>query len=1680
MSGRGRGSRGRGRGRGRGGALGGDDGGGGPAVGNVIPAVGVHGAAGVVPGYYVDGNGGAAVGPVPADDVGGAGLAAIATSRPVLMEITLPAVRRFLRAEHDFQARLRLRGKAPERLWELVHDRLKPAIRRHLTIYGVVAQDGEDFDAVFAPEADLSGGLGGTWDTVVRRLLTRCAGQVVPREQRPMELAKSLLTSRVKWRFEKGTFPDVLAAFATEVDGILAENGLVGAFDGSDINRRCFIDLVVSFIRPLAFQELVKELVKANDVLTLDGLYETMMSMRSVYDARTGEFREAKRARDEGSTSGMVRNKFGRREGSSRGGFGGRFRPRSSDRVQQKASDGGDAKPRSGGGCWTCGQTGHRSFECPSKGLSGGAGRGVAPRGPGGAPTQLGGSAKTSARTADGDASAVDGVLRTDWFELPFVLDTGATHSFIPAAVTRGLAGASGVVFRDLTTPMVVRTASDGVEGSGRVACTITLPVNLCLHGGSVVQVPAAEFHVAENFTSGEVLVGRDLLRRLGVDVRALVEAREDPSRTGQSQVPCVSGSLSGSAQGPDVGHIGDGSALDAGPEHNGELPRIVRAAAVANEDGEASLEEIPQVEAVEPNYAEIRQLVMAALDAASAEGLSDSAREDLEKVCTGELLDVFRVTLVADPPAKIDPVVVRFTDGVWRLRKPAVRRYSAEDSEFMSEWMRHLERCGIVYQVGDEPVCSPAYPVNKPGVDPSAPLVQRKRITVDYRALNAVTVATNYPIPRLEQVVDTIAEARWFGKLDLYQGYWQLPLDESCQRFFSIITDRAVYVPRRLIPGSRNAAGPFQAAMVGILGEEVGESCIVYIDDVLVFATSEAALIRAWERVLRRLHAHGLKVAIKKTTFYATKVPFCGRLLTRQGVVFNPEFVAAVTGMAVPATADQLQAYLASVNWVRSSVPGYAELVAPLQVILVEATRVAQSAKKSALRRIALSGIGWSDEAEAAFRRVNAAVANATALAYPDPTKTTCVFTDASELHWAGVVTQVTSSELTLPLLEQHHVPLAFVSGTFKGSQLRWPVVEKEGWAVVETCTRLSYVLQRPGGFVLFTDHRNLVHLFSLETTASTKAAVNRIERWTVILRGFDYVIRHVEGEDNVVADMLSRWAHPDEGVLAATAKCVQVRRMKSRVVDDAMTSDSAGDELVTPTDTAQDGSPVEFVHVSTSDFPCEAEIRAVQEQVLTVADKADLVKSADGLWRTAEGKVWLPVRNGLRVRVCVVAHQGPAGHRGYEVTFAWIARHFYWPTMQTDVGVFVRQCLHCLRARGGAIVPRPWLPSFAPTEPNQLIHFDFLYLREPEMKTVGGLKYVLVIMDGFSRYVQLHAAASADAPTTVTALLRWFASFGVPRMWMSDQGSHFVNAVMRKLATDLGVEHRLTTVYAAWSNGRVERMNREVVTTLRALHLERQLPLDQWPSLLPVVMSVLNNTPTGVLAGYAPVTVFTGRPPTNPVSVVFFPDKAVFATQSLTTDDLRKRVEGLAAAMHTTWDTIRSHTPRKYPQQPGAQDVDFKVGDFVMVADMARKKSDKARAVWRGPAHVTDEVNPRVFTVQDLVTGTRKDVHAAYLKYYCDASVTITRELKDAAAFSGTGFNVDAIVDHRFDESDPAEDEVLVRWEGFEEPTWEPLARIREDVPAMVRKYASGVRSESARQRLTTKPTARTLRRK
>ena len=243
-----------------------------------------------------------------------------------------------------------------------------------------------------------------------------------------------------------------------------------------------------------------------------------------------------------------------------------------------------------------------------------------------------------------------------------------------------------------------------------------------------------------------------------------------------------------------------------------------------------------------------------------------------------------------------------------------------------------------------------------------------------------------------------------------------------------------------------------------------------------------------------------------------------------------------------------------------------------------------------------------------------------------------------------------------------------------------------------------------------------------------------------------------------------------------------------------------------------------------------------------------------------------------------------------------------------------------------------------------------------------VDGLEYtqLLIIKDDFSHFVELIPCVHATAQFVAGALMDWFSKFGIANTWVSDQGAHFKNTVLRELNERLQAKHPFTLPYCPLSNGTVERVNRDVLTVFRALLSEYRLLDRQWMQLKPLVQTAINHTPVQSLGNVAPITVLTGLRANNPLDTVCLIETPPGTTRMTPTkiNEIRHQLIMNLQDLHK--DVIDSMHPRAETQ---GVTINFDVGDFVLVArPVTGAAKDKLKAIWRGPMRITKVISSHI----------------------------------------------------------------------------------------------------------------------
>ena len=257
-------------------------------------------------------------------------------------------------------------------------------------------------------------------------------------------------------------------------------------------------------------------------------------------------------------------------------------------------------------------------------------------------------------------------------------------------------------------------------------------------------------------------------------------------------------------------------------------------------------------------------------------------------------------------------------------------------------------------------------------------------RFCIDYRMLNQCTKKDAYPLPRIDETLEMMRGSEYFCTLDLASGYWQLAMAPEDREKTAVITHKGLYQFTVLPFGLCNAPSTFERFMEITLKGMVGRTCLVYIDDVIVFGEDAAQCLQRLDEVLAAIQRTGLKLKAKKCALMQREVNFLGHVVSKRGIATDPGKVEVVATWPVPTTVSEIRAFLGFCGYYQAFVKDFADIAAPLFALTQKHVEFA-----------------WTMDCQAAFEGLKRTLASAPVLAFPADTGMLILDTDASDLGW-------------------------------------------------------------------------------------------------------------------------------------------------------------------------------------------------------------------------------------------------------------------------------------------------------------------------------------------------------------------------------------------------------------------------------------------------------------------------------------------------------------------------------------------------------------------------------------------------------------------------------------------------------------------------------------------------------
>lgn len=810
--------------------------------------------------------------------------------------------------------------------------------------------------------------------------------------------------------------------------------------------------------------------------------------------------------------------------------------------------------------------------------------------------------------------------------------------------------------------------------------------------------------------------------------------------------------------------------------------------------------------------------------------------------------------------------------------------RSSYSDKPIIRDMVNELLANNIVRE-SNSPYASPALLVDKKNGE--------KRLCIDYRALNKVTVKDKYPMPRIEDLVDRLQGSECFTSLDLKSGYYQILMSTESIPKTAFITEDGHYEFLRMPFGLVNAPSCFQQMMNKVLGNLRFGNVIVYLDDVYLVTQTVEQNLQLLEQILQLFRENGLTLNLKKCHFFKTEIEFLGYKIKPNTVMPNDIKLEAVKCFPTPKTVHQLRQFLGLISYFRKFIKNCAMLSTPLTRLL----------KKD-------SSWVWDSIHEQAFQTLKNKLTSSSVLSMFDPSKDNVLYTDASREGVAGILMQVTT---------EGEKPIHYYSRQTTDDEKRYHSFELELLAIVSSLQKFRlYLLGSP--FKIITDCN------AVRYALTKKDIIPRIARWVLSTQEFSFEIFHREGTRMQHVDALSRNPVPSG----------------EKSEHEVILSITEADWLLTVQ--VQDQELVKIKNILES---------GQADENKDIFDKYELL-GHKVYRRTTRGRRWVVPKK--CIWQIIRSNHDDLGHFSVDKTVERIENLYWFPRVRYTVKKYIKNCINCIYFKNkggpkeGGLHP---LPKFA--QPFHTLHMDHL---GPFVTTKRKNKYLLVIVDAFTKFVFIFAVKSTASTEVIKELEHLSKMFGNPRRIITDAGTSFTSKEFSNYCNNKNIRAHTVATGMPRSNGQAEIFNKTILNAIRTLGANTDD--DCWDDYVKILQQGLNSTIHKTTKAVPSEVFFGYRLRTDNDNMM----ASELDNEDLTDlSDLRKKVDqnikNSAIEQKKRFDNSR--TKAKI----------YNVGDLVLIKIQSKNndgQSTKLMPIYKGPFRVSNVLGHDRYEVTDV----------------------------------------------------------------------------------------------------------------
>ena len=983
-------------------------------------------------------------------------------------------------------------------------------------------------------------------------------------------------------------------------------------------------------------------------------------------------------------------------------------------------------------------------------------------------------------------------------------------------------------------------------------------------------------------------------------------------------------------------------------------------------------------------------------------------------------------------------------------------------------------------------------------------------RFVVSYVKLNEAIEDEQLIMPDARTQHERLAGKKIFGAFDFSSYYRQIRLHEDSQYLTGFASDEGTFCYCTVPMGIKTACAYAQRVLQEALQNDpvIGQLNIKnYFDDLPFAADTEDEFMFIFEALLNFCSEHKLKVNPEKSVFGVKSITHVGFVVSEQGVAIDPERYRDLSELTAPKSIKKVQSVLGILNYVRNFVPNFSDKARFLTDKLVAVPASAASTtpakrprpKRAASVDVSVAGLGaavmnaarapkvksvpvftWTDEDSRLFEELKTAVLQCPMLEMLDYSKPIFIRCDASRFGAGAVLFQYDDRGF-------EHV-VCYASRKFLPAERNWSTFAQEASTVVWSLERFAEFTQ---GYhvVVECDHRNISFV--------KKSSMPQIARWRLRLQDMDFTVRYLAGPNNLCSDGLSRQHVDDDDVgvdlsdVIPECALAEATEDQRKALSDIAEIAAIAVQCAPAAARANKGRPApRFDSPAPSALSSADESAVFAEQYAIDSDDSDNESSDSDVESEplfgANGEVLdeagqpladvnpqpihlqLPVIDASAEFLAV--HNNLIGHGGAYVTLQRALKNGReWASksqMLADIDNFIKSCPCCQKMRkrsSNCLVDRHVISG----SPFSELSIDLLKLPNAD---AYGMKYVVVVVDNFSRWTSLVAVRNKSAVEATRALLHVIGSFGAPLSLRSDGGAEFVNGVINGITRLLGISHHVVLPYTPTANGIVERANRAILERLREMVSNDKIvkhPEHVWSDLLPLVQRCINSSFHSAL-GTSPARILFGdnidldrcllssMPASKTVDVQTYVGALSYNQRVIleAADRYQQRV------CNKVIEKARAKQ-RRQGENGVLRDAEPKVfeeGAWVLVKPQESYPLNKLAPRWLGPFRVARFVaDSEVVVVMDTVSNKHRRFLKRQLEAFNVGMVADVEGLTKIAESDNFEFPVDAIIGHALIGSngvgaDPTQlppdfrrqtrhkrsFQFLIKWTNYEEPTW------------------------------------------